>query len=95
MPSFKPKANKKILSSKKLNITVDSKHQEKLNEFENIDENIIPKLKKERCKLRKQLQKENVPLEKVLKLKDKIKECSIKNKKYKQRRKNYLLDNSK
>ena len=48
MPSFKPKANKKIMVSKKSNVTVDSKHQEKMNEFKNIDDVIIPNLKKEK-----------------------------------------------
>ena len=43
MPSFKPKANKKILVSKKSNVTVDSKHQEKMIEFKKITEVIIPK----------------------------------------------------
>ena len=47
MPSFKPKANKKILVSKKSNVTVDSKHQEKMIEFKKITEVIIPNLKQE------------------------------------------------
>ena len=51
MPSFKPKANKKIMVSKKSNVTVDSKHQEKMKEFKNIEDVIIPKLKRERNKL--------------------------------------------
>ena len=38
MPAFKPKANKKILVSKKSNVTVDSKHQEKMLEFKNMEE---------------------------------------------------------
>ena len=57
MPSFKPKANKKIVVSKKSNVTVDSKHQEKMNEFQNIAEVIIPKLKKQKQKYKKQTMK--------------------------------------
>ena len=33
MPSFKPKATKKIGNNTKNNVTVDSKHHEKMEEF--------------------------------------------------------------
>ena len=39
MPSFKPKASKKILINKKSIITLDSKHNEKMKEFSNISNN--------------------------------------------------------
>ena len=95
MPSFKPKANKKIMVSKKSNVTVDSKHQEKMNEFKNIDDVIIPNLKKEKQKYKKLLKKKNITLDQQLELKDNIKKCSKKIKEYEKKRKNYLLDNSK
>ena len=44
MPNFKPKAKKKIKVSKKSTITLDSKHNEKMLEFHNIKETIIPEL---------------------------------------------------
>ena len=54
MPSFKPKAKKKIVSSKKQQTcTLDSKHNEKMQEFKNIDEKHIPLLRKKRKKLKK------------------------------------------
>ena len=55
MPAFKPKANKKILVSKKSNVTVDSKHQEKMIEFKKNENTIIPKLKEERKKCKTKL----------------------------------------
>ena len=38
MPNFKPKANKKIKVKKNANVTLDSKHNEKMTEFTNITE---------------------------------------------------------
>jgi len=95
MPSFKPKANKKIMVSKKSNVTVDSKHQEKMKEFKNIEDVIIPKLKRERNKYKKQLKLHKNLLDKQLDLKDKIKNCNKHIKAYEKKRKDYLLDNSK
>ena len=46
MPSFKPKASKKIKINKKSIITLDSKHDEKMKEFLDLSNNIIPSLKK-------------------------------------------------
>ena len=85
MPSFKPKANKKIMVSKKSNVTVDSKHQEKMNEFKNIDDVVIPNLKKEKQKYKKLLKKKNITLDQQLELKDNIKKCSKKIKEYEEK----------
>jgi len=95
MPAFKPKANKKILVSKKSNVTVDSKLQEKMIEFKNNDTTIIPKLKNERKKLKKKLKTQNLSIDEILELKDKVKHHTKQIYKYEQGRKNYLLDNSK
>jgi len=95
MPSFKPKANKKILVSKKSNVTVDSKHQEKMIEFKKITEVIIPNLIKEKRKYKKKLKNDNLALDKKLELKDKIKICNKKIKELEKKEKTYLLDNSK
>ena len=57
MPNFKPKASKKICINKKSIVTLDSKHNEKLKEFLDVSKNIIPGLKKEKKKLKKQLLK--------------------------------------
>ena len=90
MPSFKPKANKKIMVSKKSNVTVDSKHQEKMNEFKNIDDVVIPNLKKEKQKYKKLLKKKNITLDQQLELKDNIKKCSKKIKEYEKKRKKLI-----
>jgi len=81
--------------SKKSNVTVDSKHQEKMNEFKNIEEVIIPKLQKDKQKYKKQLKVKNITLDKKLELEDNIKECTKQIRVYEKKRKNYLLDNSK
>ena len=47
MPNFKPKSEKKIKYTKNNKITLDNKHREKMDEFLNIKEKIIPKLKKQ------------------------------------------------
>ena len=47
MPNFKPKSEKKMKYTKNNKITLDNKHKEKMNEFQNIKQKIIPKLKKQ------------------------------------------------
>ena len=95
MPSFKPKANKKILVSKNSNVTVDSKHQEKMVEFKYNETMIIPKLKQERKEFKSKLKEKNLSIDEKLELKDKIHTHTKQITKYEQQRKNYLLDNSK
>ena len=41
MPNFKPKANKKFKMNKKT-ATLDSKHNEKMREFDKIENKLIP-----------------------------------------------------
>ena len=43
MPNFKPKSQKKINVDKHSIVTLDNKHNEKMNEFHDIDNVIIPK----------------------------------------------------
>lgn len=96
MPSFKPKAKKKIISSKKLQTcTLDSKHHEKMQEFKNIDEKQIPSLRKKRKKLKKMLNKKSLILEESLQINDEIFEINKELAKLKKMKKEYLLDNSK
>ena len=56
MPSFKPKANKKIVTNSRCSITLDSKHQEKMEEFHNIENKIIPSLRSDKKALLKKLE---------------------------------------
>lgn len=55
MPSFKPKASKKIKMSKLATTTLDGKHSEIVGEFKKDEENRIPALKQKRDLLRKRL----------------------------------------
>ncbi len=96
MPSFKPKATKKIKVSKKYTTTLDGKHKEYVNEFMKDELDIIPSLKEEKYSLKKQLELEkNLPIEQVMEMKDRIKEINEHIKELKNKKNNYFLDNSK
>ena len=96
MPSFKPKANKKIKVCKKYSTTLDGKHKEFINEFNKDDFDTIPKLKEERYNLKKQLEIEsNLLIEQKMEIKDRIKEINETIKELKNKKTNYFLNNSK
>jgi hypothetical protein len=95
MPSFKPKTSKKIYYNKKNAITLDNKHKEFINEFIKDKKDKIPELQTEKKKLIEELNDEQISLEMNLDIKDRIKEINIKLKELKNKKKNYLLDNSK
>ena len=96
MPSFKPKANKKIKICKKYTSTLDGKHKEFVNDFIKDEFDIIPKLKEERYSLNKQLEIENhLNIEQIMEIKDRIKEINENIKELKYKKNNYFLDNSK
>jgi len=96
MPSFKPKANKKIKVCKKYSTTLDGKHKEFINEFNKDDFDTIPKLKEERYSLKKQLEIENnLLIEQKMEIKDRIKEINETIKELKNKKTNYFLNNSK
>jgi len=96
MPSFKPKANKKIKLCKKYTSTLDGKHKEFVNDFFKDEFDIIPKLKEERYSLNKQLEIENqLNIEQIMEMKDRIKEINENIKELKYKKNNNFLDNSK
>ena len=95
MPSFKPKTSKKIYYNKKNAITLDNKHKEFINEFIKDKKDRIPELQNEKNKLIEELNDEQLSLETKLDNRDRIKEINIKLKELKNKKKNYLLDNSK
>jgi hypothetical protein len=96
MPSFKPKSSKKIKFNKKSAVTLDTKHKEFLNEFSK-DEDIILENKYEIHNLKQKLKDENsnLSIEEKLELTDKITELKENIKETHQKKKEYLLDNSK
>jgi hypothetical protein len=96
MPSFKPKAIKKMRISKKYTTTLDGKHKEFLNEFTKNEFDTIPKLKEEMCYLKTQIQNDiNLPIEQVMEMKDRMQEITLIIKDLKNKKNNYFLDNSK
>ena len=98
MPSFKPKADKKIKISKKNSTTIDGKHREFINEFSKDENDKIPKLKDEKIKLTLQLQNDIdnlLTIEQKMDIQDRIEEIKNTIKNIKNKKKEYYLDNSK
>jgi len=99
MPSFKPKTTKKIKVNKKSIVTLDGKHNEFINEFNKDEQDKIPKLKNERREILNQLEEneepQNLSIEQVLDLKDRVEEINEEIKNIKMKKKEYFLDNSK
>jgi len=96
MPSFKPKANKKIKVCKKYLTTLDKKHKEFVSDFVKDEEDTIPALKEERYHLKEQLKNESsLPIEQVMEMKDRIKDINDTIKELKNKKNDYFLDNSK
>ena len=95
MPSFKPKTAKKIKVCKRYSTTLDGKHKEFMNDFSKDEYDIIPKLKEERYELKLQLENNNYAIEKVMEIKDRIREINETIKDLKGKKNNYFLDNSK
>jgi len=95
MPSFKPKSIKKIKYNKKTSITLDTKHNDFLNEFSTDQEDIIPDLKIEKYNLKNQLKNNDLTIEQRLDIQDKINELKETIKEIKLKKKEYFLNNSK
>mgnify|MGYP005642028197 CR=1 FL=1 len=94
MPNFKPKATKKIRMNKKSILTLDNQHSDKMKEFHEIEHKTIPILKARKKHL-KQLLLVKTKIEDILNIKDEIKDIKKKIKNLEQKKKVYLLDNSK
>ena len=92
---FKEKANKKIIVNKKKSVTLDSKHNEKLIEFENDEKKIIPEMETKITKLNKKMRQKNIEIEEKLNIKDEISDLKKKIKMIKAKKKEYFLNNSK
>ncbi len=73
MPNFKPKAKKKLRVSDKASVTLDSKHSEKMQEFQRKYEIILPQLLEEKKALKHKL-KTNISLDEQLEIKDRLRE---------------------
>lgn len=95
MPSFKPKANKKIKVCKRYSTTLDGKHKEIMTDFSKDEFDIIPRLKEEKQTLIGNLNNPKLTIEQIMEIKDRIKEVNESIKEIKARKNNYFLDNSK
>jgi hypothetical protein len=97
MPSFKPKNIKKIKITKKNLITLDNKHKEFLNEFSRDEIFNIPNLKQEKILLKNQIKNEGekLSIEHKMDITDRINEINKDIQNIKNKKKEYLLDNSK
>ena len=93
MPSFKPKPMKKISGTNKKIVTLDTKHDEMLENFHNIDSEIIPKLENDKSELKEKF-KVAKTIEEKLDLRDKINSLKMRIKDLKVSKKRYLLENS-
>ena len=95
MPNFKPKNQKKLAVNKHSITTLDTKHDEKMKEFNQIANVTIPKLKKKIKNIKKKLDKnQNMKIEKKLELEDQIKDAKIQIKTLRSKKNKYLLNNS-
>lgn len=96
MPSFKPKAVKKVKVCKKYTSSLDYKHQEFVNEFARNELETIPGLKEERYSLKMQLKMEpELTIDQRMEIKDRIEEINETIKELKNKKIDYYLDNSK
>lgn len=96
MPSFKPKSVKKIKYNKKATITLDTKHDEIVNQFYD-DKISIFNYKNQITVLNNELetQKNDLTIERQLEIQDEINDLKRYIRELKQKKKTYLLDNSK
>tara|TARA_Y100000816_G_scaffold227267_1_gene172317 strand:+ start:1093 stop:2238 length:1146 start_codon:yes stop_codon:yes gene_type:complete len=92
---FKIKPIKKLKTNDLINVTLDGKHKEIMNNFEKDDTETIPELQEKKAKLIKTLNETSQTVEGRLNLQDKIQEINTKIKNLKSKKKEYLLDNSK
>jgi len=102
MPTFKPKANKKIKINKKNTTTLDGKHKEFMNKFMTDEYDKIPELKKEYQEHKNFLTNStsnststSASIENIMEIKDRMIEISQIIKELKNKKNDYFLDNSK
>jgi hypothetical protein len=95
MPIFKPKNTKKIAVNQNSIVTLDGKHTEMIETFENDKNIIIPKLNNEKKQLFIKLSKKDLSLDEKLEIQDKFNSIKKKITEIKNKKKKYYLDNSK
>ena len=94
MPSFKPKPVKTIKVSKNNLFSLDTKHNEFINQFDIDEKEVLPKLYSELSRFNKILSSNTNNIECKMDIMDMIKDIKNKIKLLEKRRLNYYLDNS-
>jgi hypothetical protein len=95
MPSFKPKSSKKVIKEKcNANISLDHKHQEKIQEIEYNSNELLPKLNEEKNEIVEVIKNNEFPIDEKLELKDKLKHLNTKILHITKERDEYYLNNS-
>ena len=96
MPTFKPKAGKKIEVDDKTLVTLDNKHNEFVAKFENYDESVIPALMEEKAFLMSEIKGNSLlSFDEIMDMKDRIKEIVAEIKDLEREKMDYYLDNTK
>ena len=91
---FKPKTMKSITVTKKNFATLDGKHKEFINEFENDETTILPGLQKQKEEILSTLKSGTHTTEQIMEYKDSIKSINDEMKNIRRKKKEYFLDNS-
>ena len=94
MPTFKPKNIKKMVISKKNINTLDGKHKEIIDVFNNDKEEQIPILIEDKKEICRKLKQDNLTIDERLELCDKLSDIKKKICTKKRNEKEYLLNNS-
>ncbi len=90
---FKPKTNKTIVGP--VQVTLDAKHTEFLDEFRSNDCDTIPKLAQEKTELLTRLRSETLTIEKQLDIRDRLRSIKKRIHDLNAKKNDYLLTNSK
>ena len=94
MPLFRPKTNKTLIVDAQKSITLDNKHNEILETFQDDENTEIPRLMEKKKTLKKVLKQSKISVTMRLDIEDKIKEIKSKISDIKYRKKEYFLNNS-
>lgn len=96
LPPKKSSAQQQTTKPPVVSSTIDEKHREMLDQFNEIESKTIPELMEKRAQLKESMKKwkEDSQIEKYMDAKDEIQTISATIKRLKQERKRYLLNNS-
>jgi hypothetical protein len=92
---FKTKPVKKTKINEPIAVTLDGKHREIMNKFQEDDIESIPKLQEEKVNIIKDLNENKHTIEDRLNIQDRVNEINAKIRELKKKKKEYLLTNSK